>query len=158
MIYIVALGVGFKCLHKIHLNTQCQRATVAHVVLSVQLWGWNTFSLVNRYSESESFTILTRCLHFWRRGRRKQRQIRHRWWRRRRTRHCRIVGRRYPPRKAIKWDRNLSQKPSQVQIFARDTKLSRGQQISKNRFPAPRIYNKDKLNKKKQTATLDNCS
>ena len=24
MIYIVALGVGFKCSHKIHVNTQCQ--------------------------------------------------------------------------------------------------------------------------------------
>ena len=29
MIYIVALGVGFKCPRKIHLNTQCPLPTVS---------------------------------------------------------------------------------------------------------------------------------
>ena len=28
MIYIVALGDGLKCLHKVHLNTQCWRAVI----------------------------------------------------------------------------------------------------------------------------------
>ena len=31
MIYIVALGVGFKCPHKIHLNTQCSGGGVTNV-------------------------------------------------------------------------------------------------------------------------------
>ena len=31
LIYIVALGVGFKCPHKIHLNTQCPPPTTSRL-------------------------------------------------------------------------------------------------------------------------------
>ena len=37
MISIVALGVGFKCPRKIHLNTQCSPATEKHSLWMVSM-------------------------------------------------------------------------------------------------------------------------
>ena len=40
IIYIVALGVSFKCLRKIHLNTQCVCVCVGGGGLGLRRWGF----------------------------------------------------------------------------------------------------------------------
>ena len=45
IIYIVAFGVGFKCLHKIHLNTQWGGADYAHHVTTRIPEGLRIFKL-----------------------------------------------------------------------------------------------------------------
>ena len=57
MIYIVALGVGFKCPRKIHLNTQCTEMRFACFLSG----GFTTMAVINPQDWKLANRIFVQC-------------------------------------------------------------------------------------------------